>query len=340
MSNIYVMGAYGNGNLGDDAVFLGIKEEHKNDNVIQIYDCKPSSNPSIWGGEVLSEAFVFPPPGDGDKLIIGGGGLFFDNNNIYCIDLVTQKAQTAGYGVEIQGVGIEHLATLDFDDYEKVKVIFNRSKLTSVRSKESARILNEANIRNVTVRKDFAYGISPDMESARKVFPEFRNNLPVVGINLLGWDASRMNLAVSIVRMLVSNGCNVLHIPHSRHYSSPFENGIIAGEYIWSLLNLYETGFNKSEHYKQLNIVSNPEILLGVYYLLNGIVGFRYHSFIFSDMANIPLFGFVTSRKHLSFFTDNPNYTYYNWSTGEGSKEKTLTDMVYNWLNNEVKKRK
>jgi hypothetical protein len=292
----YVFGAYGTNNLGDDAIYEGIKKEIGD--VIQIYVNKSNVSNSVWYADLLENKYNFS--NDADELIIGGGGLFHSRNAIVDYVKIVDKALITKMEVSIQGVGVEGLQ----DDYLiEAKELCSRCSKIVVRSKKSQILLQEKlNIKS-ELRKDFAYNIKENSIT----IPSFENNLPIIGFITGGnEDKESIEKISNIIEFFTVGGgvvANFLHIPHSKSYVNYKNNDVVTGEIIWSNISIYHA--NREGRYKIMPFVSSPQQLLSIYQQVDGIIGCRYHSMIFSEMMKKPLLGFISGLKTQSYFDEN-----------------------------------
>jgi polysaccharide pyruvyl transferase WcaK-like protein len=292
----YVLGGYGANNLGDEAIFEGLKQEFGE--VIQIYVNKSSIPNSVWYADLLENRYTFSP--DADELIIGGGGLFHCRTAIIDDILVADKALAAGLAVSIQGLGAEGLQ----DDYiTEARDLCNRCYRISVRSIKSQTILRDKLNVQSELRRDFAYNLR---DAEFTTIPSFNNDLPVIGL-ITGGNTDRDG--IEKISQIIKNCtvgdtvANFIHIPHSRAYVDSYNNDVVTGEIIWSNIEIYHA--SREARYKNISFVSTPQRLLSVYRQVDAVIGFRYHSFVFSEITNKPLLGFISGLKSQAFFDDN-----------------------------------
>ena len=310
---IYAFGAYGTGNLGDDAIFQGLVNNVSPEEVIQVYVNVPSYPKNLDYDDMLRDKNLLINPND--ILIIGGGGLFYNKLNLINMNRLADIALKYRMKIQIRGLGCEGNAQ---NEKSLIQSLCSKASLIEVRSKESKRILEGYNIDKVILKKDFAYDLKPDIESAKKIFPEFNPNYPIVGIST-GGNQDDIDKLSYIVRYLTFRGVNILHIPHCRHYTDRYGNDVITGEILWSNIAIW-CG-ERLNNFKLLPYVKKPEILLGVYHLVDAVIGMRYHSFIFSEIAHKPIFGLTSGSKSTNYFIEHPGKSYLDM---DNSKEKLL----------------
>ena len=292
----YAFGAYGTNNLGDEAIYEGLCQEIGP--AIQIYVNKSSVPLSIWYADLLKGKISFDP--DAEELIIGGGGLFHSKNAIIDYIRMADLAIKNHMKVSIQGVGVEGINNSFQED---ARELCKRCYFISVRSKQSQLLLESLGFKS-TVRKDFAYNIQSE-ESV--MIPEFENKLPIIGFITGGCgDELAISKLSQIIRKFTvgEDLCNFIHIPHSKSFVNYTNNDVVTGELLWSNIDIYHA--NRENSFKTYRFLNNPRQLLSLYQQLDGVIGARYHSFIFSEMAGKPLLGLVSGRKAKSYFEDRP----------------------------------
>lgn len=313
-TKLYAVGSYGTGNLGDDAIFNGLHNIYDGQDieVVQVFSLYPTHDPSIHVKDLRDRGF----PRD-SRLLIGGGSLFFDRTFTHDLIAIVDQARKAEVRpIEVQRAGLEAVPA---ELYPQITELLRWTDLITARSTESQRILKTLGF-NVRVEPDFAYHINMDSVAARGIFPSFHQDLPVVGLVTAG--SSDTAFVASYVSLLTTH-CNVLHIPHARHYDDPHNNEVATGELIWSNISIY--GGSKLERYKCLPYPETPEMLLGIYSLLDMVIGYRFHSFIFAEMAGTPLFGMPHGGKALSYFAEHPAIPH---SDGTETREQLIVELL------------
>ena len=296
---IYAVAGYGAGNLGDDAIFQGLLKEHPK--AVQIYVNLPSHENNIWYGKVMEEGF--PQSAKNGELIIGGGGIFHSGQTIIDFLTIIEKAKLRNMKISIRKVGAEYLPL----NYFKEAISLCKSVyFLSVRSKRSKEILEEIGVQNINVEKDYAYNLTvKDANLEEFEFPNFENDRKLIGLVTAGNKNDLDKISKIIKFLTVDHGvgdkmCNIVHIPHSRHYTDSFSNDVVTGNILWSMVDIYH-----AERYKKFKLLPFPESnlkLLNAYTKVDGIIGMRYHSFIFSEILGKPLFGLTAGAKVSSLF--------------------------------------
>lgn len=303
----FVVSAYGTGNLGDDAIFTGVKREFSD--AVQIYANVPSHQPNIWYADIIENGF---PDQFGDhELIIGGGGIFYSEQSTKDLLAIVKRALEKNMKISIRKVGTEYLSYVWAPWAKKV---CEAAYYISTRSKKSAELLRAIGAKDVIVDRDYAYDLTAEDAKIEDVeFPKFNNQRPIIGLITSG-NLSGLENVVQIIKFLLTDYgigdtmCNVVHIPHTRHYVSPKGNDVVTGEMLWSMIDIYHDF--RYERFKLLSFPENDLRLLNAYTKVNGILGMRYHSFIFSEILEKPIFGFTSGLKAKTYFEETERKKY------------------------------
>lgn len=312
---IYAFGAYGTNNLGDDAIFLGLQKTYPNDRVIQVYVNRPSVMDSIFYDDIRAETFTKK-----DTLIIGGGGLLHCKHAVDDYLRIAKMATTSGAKVLIRKIGTEGLRP---DFAAETKELFSLATSASVRSKKSLEYLeyNGISSKKVTVEKDFAYELSGKGRTFKDIRSEFQHqDWPLIGLVTAGNKEGVEAISYVVSELILAEvGCNIIHIPHCRSYVNQYNDDLITGEQIWTSIGVYHA--NKLWRYKTSSMPQDPYELFDRYAQVDGIIGYRYHSFIYSHIMKKPLLGIVHGDKPLAFFDETK---YGSFVFANRSKEELL----------------
>lgn len=300
---IYAMGGFGCGNLGDDTIFEGMRVSYPN--LIQIYVNYPTVKENVDYSTIIQKGF--PKDAEKGELIIGGGGIFHSREAIEDFIKVANRAKERKMKVSIRRVGAEYVQS----DYEDVsKELCESAYFISVRSKKSSEILSRLGCK-AEVECDYAYDVplptvGSIFEFSKKTIPNSSIKIPTIGVVTAGTDLTKIAKIVEILTVDLGIGphmCNVVHVPHTRHYTNWRTNDMVGGEILRSTIHLYHG--DRATRFRQLPYPETTTNLLGIYKSLDGVIGMRYHSFIFSEMTNTPLFGVVSGLKATSYFEEN-----------------------------------
>jgi len=303
----YIVSAYGAGNLGDNAIFTGVRKEFSNS--IQIYANVPSHQPNIWYADVIENGF--PELNEDCELIIGGGGIFYSEQATKDLFTLVKRALERNMKISIRKVGTEYLS---YTWVPWAKKVCDAAYFVSTRSRKSAEILKSIGVKDVIVERDYAYNLTKEDANVEDIeFPTFNNSRPIIGI-ITGGNLSGLEKVVQIIKFLLTDYgigdtmCNVVHIPHTRHYVSPQGNDVVTGEMLWSMIDIYHDA--RYERFKLLPFPETDLKLLNAYTKVHGILGMRYHSFVFSEIIEKPLLGFTSGLKAKTYFEETNRKKY------------------------------
>jgi len=267
---IYVLGAYGTNNIGDDAILEGIKTIYPNVIPISHGFCK--YNPIHLSAAYENKIFKA-----GDTLILGGGGLFYSIEAINHWFMLCDLASRSGAEVEIRSVGFEGYLP---EFYDLTKKLLSLAKVITTRTKFSTWSVNTIFDTNAIFEPDFATKIKIDNENTIRD----KNQRKKIGL-VLGGD---LNSDYSKIIDMVSSYRNLdfIHIPHSRSQLSWKNNDVIVGEFIKS--SLYKGGVEEINNFVQLDHLLDPKEHIERFRNLHGVISQRFHGVVFSGMINVP----------------------------------------------------
>lgn len=295
----YVVGAFGNNNIGDEAIYAGVKKEFPDDELIQIYLCQSNEPKAIQIHEMINGSKHFE---DSDELIIGGGGLLYALDFLKELLQLVKLAKAEGMKVTIRKIGTEMFK----ENYIPVfREILSHVDSFTVRSTLSRDVMHFIGV-DPKIEKDFAYNLK-DFETRDLSHLNIPNNERTnVGFVLAGHVENYLVEISEILTNLIDHtNCNIIIIPHTYGYGS-LKHDIVIAELIRKNCDLHHN--NRHKYFSILPYQNDPIDVLNTYKKMDCILGIRYHSFIFSDITETPLFGLVSDIKYMSFFKDNPVY--------------------------------
>jgi hypothetical protein len=292
---VFAMGAYGTNNVGDEAIFDGIRVEIAD--CIPIHIGKSTRTNAVFFETALREHNFFRST---DRLIIGGGGLLYDPRAINVLIRVAQMALKNKANVEILGLGCE--AAQD-SFYNEIVMLTKLADRITVRSSISQEIIKKITGRLVERQDDFAFnlsrlGIGPSTGSM--------DSVPNIGVVTSGDVLEDVKELCRIIRTYTVGNrvANFFHIPHSKAYFDFRNNDVIVGESIWSSIEIHYGA--REARYVTEPFSADPTQTLSIYKKLDGVVSRRYHGLLFSKIMNVPYLAMNSSSlKNRSFIDDN-----------------------------------
>lgn len=287
-----IIGGYGFGNIGDEAILSGIIQKNSPiyDEII-VFSSNPEETISFHG--VRAEKKNFWRFFLCDEIIIGGGELFQDGlawknaSAIFFAKLMKKKVRVLGVGIDVNGK-VERALT---------KLSLKISDEISVRDNRSADILISMNIDpdKIKIVEDFAFCLKPQLTEKMN---EFYLNYGLAGSMFIilvlrqknpEIDDMLLTYFTKFVRNQLEKRRNlkIVLIPFGRHPYSPNENDII-------LLQKLKSDV-KNDRLIMFEGPFEPASILWLISKANLVISARLHPLIFSNIVNtkgiaIPLF--------------------------------------------------
>ncbi|KAA8607351.1 polysaccharide pyruvyl transferase family protein [Salipiger aestuarii] len=272
---VFLYGAYGTGNLGDDILLKSALESHPGDTRVIAYGRPFLKHPQDW---IDHDAFIADPKAwlsQGDRLIFAGGGLFWAASHADVMRNCARAAREVGADVSIERIGSQgyHM------NEEAVKELMSLSSSITVRDEHSAQILREA---GMTDRARYEPDFALVMQDVPALAPSERCS---IGFNHSATpffhDPEHRKKALHIYGQLALQNPDVdfFHIPHTRHFRVMSQNDVVFGEYFWNA---------SGGRIENVRFPDTVEELLGVYARMWGTMGWRYHLLATSLRMGIP----------------------------------------------------
>lgn len=287
---IIIYGAYGYGNLGDEAILDGtlkiLQKIHKKDDLL-VFSFDPRETSSLHN--VKSKKVNIHDLIKSDKVIVGGGGLFFDAiMRGYILLILVSKF--LGKEVEIFRVGVSE--TKSKINRSLIKLAFNMADKISVRDKKSESILRSYGVsKNIDVLDDPAYSVFDYSEELKKRSDKIESI--GMSLRLTNDDAVDKNIedvfAEFINYVTKKYKIKVYFVPFCIHKEALFENDMI-------LATRIEQRLKNNEGFITL-VPKNTEDLVNIFKKFDIFIGMRLHSLIFSTTNNIPSIGIAYADK-------------------------------------------
>jgi polysaccharide pyruvyl transferase WcaK-like protein len=293
----FLYGAYGTGNLGDDALLKSALNLYKDEQPKVVSYGKPLLSDEIpW---IDHFEFIKNPENflkKGNKLIFGGGGLFWTASHGDVMAQLAIKASELGCEVAIDRIGVQGVHS----NIEAAKILFRLSKQSTVRDQASVDILKQLGItENVVARGDLVSFLENVSTSSHFKDAKFR-----VGINHSAtpffYDESHRNKTLEIYKKVATAFPDIdfYYLPHTRHFNVICQNDVIFGEYFWKATRGKIT---------PLHFPSTVEELFKYYRGMSCVIGWRYHLLVIADLLKIPAayLGQPGAHKYGAFAKEN-----------------------------------
>jgi len=302
---VVIMGYYGFGNMGDEAILKGILNLI-NDNISDIDPLVLSKTPKITSKELgvktsyyargvtdflvrpLQRLKTFIRTIKADLLIIGGGGLYHDYWNILpfgSIEIFFRLLLSKPTLIYSVGIGPYNNGFA-----QKIASLFIKcATIVSVRDEQSRSMLLRMGIKNVMVNCDPAIYLRGQVELTKDVFPtnKIKDFIVVSLRNWPGFEKYTDDIAKILDKIISDTKKNIIFIPFrvTDIYSiTVVQNKMTNREYTSLLAGDY-----------------TPEEIISIISYASAVIGMRLHSLIFSLCAEIPFFGISYDPKIKNF---------------------------------------
>lgn len=297
---VFLYGAYGTGNLGDDLLLKGAMLEHSDSDIEIVAYGKPFIDDVH--NYIKYDSFIADPDfflKKGDSLVFAGGGLFWAAS--HCDDMlhVATRAKKIGCDVYIKRIGAQGFNL----NPEAVKSLMEKCSDISVRDMHSVQILKDHQI------TDRAYYL-PDyvltLNNYIKKFPKNRFGKIRIGINhsatLFYDDFEHRKKALHVythIANLYKDEVDFFYIPHTRHFRCIEQNDILYGEHFW----VASGGLIQPIDFPTQSI----DELLQIYATMDGVIGWRYHLLVLGSLfgCNLAFLGSLDGHKYGAFASEN-----------------------------------
>jgi len=296
-----LIGAYGAGNRGDDAILLGcLKIFGTRD--IMVYSLAPKEHRDYCPDIPFTTKFR----DDLDELILGGGGILYDGSaRNYMERVIAYLRQDKP--VTVYGVG-SHIMT---SDVLIVKYALNRVNYLSVRTNWDKRNLEQIGIENIEVVRDPALEISPNIDKAKQLIEKyFDTSKPLIGLSCR--NRSEFILPIFKSYQILSRDYTVVPIIMCKHRFYIPEMDHILFSYIISNLDISKEEKNKLLEW--INLELDPATVKGIVHLIPNHITNRKHVILYSSvLKNHKIVGlFSDSYSVVKYYAEEYQYPAYH----------------------------
>lgn len=294
---VFVVGAYGTRNVGDEAIFDGVRRLYPN--AVQLYINAPRNLPAVEVYSMLRGGNKFRSE---DTLIIGGGGLLYDAESIRIFINLALRAREAGAVVRIERIGCE-AAQPDYHDV--IIELLRLADSISVRSSTSQQIVRDICGSEVEWEDDFALELAADLPQS----PPRHGSIPRIGVVTGGDHMEEIGPLIDLVLEHTSDRAaapvRFVHIPHSVSHVAFRNNDEVVGAKIASEINGFLDG--RQHAFIRTPFSDEPQEVLKTYAGLDGLISRRFHGLVFAHMMDLPVLGLPgDGAKNTSFIKDHP----------------------------------
>ncbi|HEX3219871.1 MAG TPA: polysaccharide pyruvyl transferase family protein [Candidatus Limnocylindria bacterium] len=279
---VLVIGGYGYGNVGDEAILRGLLTRLAGHSVT-VVSRSPTETSVLHGVRSIGIEQATAALRRHRSVVIGGGGLFGRDMGRIGRMLPAFGLLAVGLGktVVIDGVDVELPASPS--GRVLLPALMKAAHSVGVRDRASARVVSDWGVTPV-LRPDLSTWMAPaSPASGRQLLARTGLDLqkPIVGLALTAVNerlAQPMLLAV-MRSMDALPDVQFCFIPMGRHPSVPTHDDSRLGAHLASL--------RPSLH--QLDGQLAPDVVLAAFSHLSSVVAMRYHAMLFAERAGIPL---------------------------------------------------
>ena len=301
---VLVVGAYGTGNLGDEAILSGIlnhlKVEKKvSEKEILVFSRDPKETRRIHG--VNSRCKNLSDLLKSDEVIIGGGELFQNQGNMVLkYSLLGLLAKIFRKRLSFFAVGVS--SDINFLGKLLMRIVFRFADSISVRDKESKRRLLDLGIKKRIVRvSDPAFYVTPISQVAASLLLKgegVRYEKGVIQIAFVSQNLGNNELHLTFLEVLKeildnNSDVQIIFVPFTHHVDKPLDRDLLYGEWLGNKL--------KNDRFKVLKNRYTPDQIMGIMGLMGLVVSTRLHPLIFAAKMNVASIGMDLFDKTRSF---------------------------------------
>lgn len=297
MRRRFAIGGFGCGNLGDDAIFLGMRKFFGKD-LIRVFILKRIENSDFSISRLANKLQ------EEDTVLFGGGYIFRNDESININWKLAKILLKKGIKIEVRGADISEDLTLSSQN--QLKELFSQCSYLEFRSISSVEKAEQIlhNTQKINFRKDYSFFMGGEIGKIKEEFDfSLLKGKPLIGISL-NRQANKFLKDISKVCKIFQNKICFVGIPHCHHFNS---EGGKDSFYLNQIRNLEKISFPILP-WENLS----PQGLKGFYSYLDGIITTRLHGLYFGISYSKPILVLEFDRirfalRSLSLLKDNYN---------------------------------
>jgi polysaccharide pyruvyl transferase WcaK-like protein len=306
-----IIGAYGVGNLGDEAILAGILNLFKtnlhsgNDQMI-VFSGNPKETERTH--KIKAKRRNIPDLVKSDEIILGGGELFQRISNMAIkFSLVGLFSKLLRKKVIFYAIGVS--SNLDYLEKMLTRFCLNVADEIAVRDQPSKNRLLELGVyKPIKVVVDPSVRVEP-ISSKQAVFLLEKEGIKLgdstIRIAITSQHFQNKQLTFQIYgffykflkNLLLDTDVQVIFIPFTKHSEKPFDRDILYGKSLASQL--------KSDNFKVIEGHYSPQQMMGIIGLMDVVLSTRFHPLVFGKKMNVFAIGIGVFDKTISFCKDN-----------------------------------
>jgi polysaccharide pyruvyl transferase WcaK-like protein len=294
---VLVIGAYGYGNVGDEAILAGLLAK-LGDRSATVVSRDPAATTRLHGVSSVGIGAAFPALLRHRSVVIGGGGLFGRDMGAIgrLLPLFGLISSSLGREVVIEGVDID--ATLAPIARVLVPPLMRRASAVTVRDHGSVAILDRWGVR-ANLAPDLSHWMPMgSIASGRRLLRDagVDTRLPVVGLALTGVRPDLANAALTAAAGAIDAlpDAQFCFIPLSRHPRVATHDDRRLAHQLRRMrprLAVVETEVH-------------PSIVLSAVSQLSAVVSMRYHGMLFAERTRVPLVPIAYAEKNVRWLEE------------------------------------
>lgn len=302
-----IVGAYGVGNVGDEAILAGTLNLLKvnsdlQKNEIIVFSRNPSETKRIHKIEAKRRNLVDLLKSS--EVLIGGGELFQSQGNMAIkYSLLGLICKILRKYVTFHAVGVSS----GLGRLERVLMLLSLNAVDqiTVRDKASKKHLLCLGVnKKISVIADPSLQMNPisDKLSCSLLESEgIQFNKTNIRIALISQHFQNRDLSAKIYRFLLeffkevlakNSDVQVIFVPFNKHFDKPLDSDLIYGKWLEKQL--------KTDNFRVIEGNYSPQQMMGIIGLMDVVVSTRFHPLVFSIKMNVPAVGIGVFEKTIS----------------------------------------
>lgn len=289
-ARVMILGAYGMGNVGDEAILGGLLERAPARERLVVVSGAPAETEALHGVRAVGPSGALPALREVDALLIGGGGLFSRHMGRpgRMIPLFGLSALAMGKTVSIEGVSVDRALPPIAKPF--LIQLARRAVRVAVRDQHSARILRAWGVQAVVEPDLSAHLRAPGHEESIGTLVSMGLDpaRPVVGLCLTAVEPS-LDPVLDAIPAVIERlpGVQFCFVPMSRHRSVGRHNDVLLARRIKQ----------RAPELRILTGLHHPRDVLGLFSHFSAAVCMRYHSMLFAQRMGVPVIGIPYAQK-------------------------------------------
>jgi len=287
---VMILGAYGMGNVGDEAILAGLLARARDKSRLVVVSGAPAETSALHGVRAISPKAAPAALRNVDAVVIGGGGLFSAHMGTAgrMIPLFGLSALAMGKTVTLEGVSVDR--RLPAISRPFLIRLARRAARVVVRDAQSMKILRSWGVRAV-VEPDLSLYLDPAPASEAETILTsmgFDPTQPIVGLCLTAVEPELDPFLRAIPGVIERfSGVQFCFVPMSRHRSVTRHNDAVLAARIQG----------EAPALRVVQGVYHPREVLGLFSHFSAAVCMRFHSFLFADRMGTPIIGVPYAQK-------------------------------------------